>query len=79
MARIEVRPLVGQRIVKVRKMTRAELAERDWPDQGRFGGPMVIVVEDGTMIYPMADPEGNGPGHLIARDKKGPEYDVQPE
>lgn len=57
--------LVGRRIVDMRPMTRAEAAAEGW-DLGRLhGAPTVLVLDDGTLVYPSRDPEGNGPGALF--------------
>ncbi len=61
---ITVALLTGQKIKAVRVMTTAEMEEEGWDTYHE--NPIVIVLENGTRLYPMADPEGNGPGCMIA-------------
>jgi hypothetical protein len=58
---------VGKRIVEVRSMTSEELQGEFW-DEPQFGSVSVLVLDDGTLIYPSRDAEGNGPGELFGRD-----------
>lgn len=53
--------LVGDRIKKVRQMTRGE-----WEDEGWCAGTVVIEMESGFKLYASRDEEGNGPGELFA-------------
>ena len=55
---------VGKRIVDVRPMTPEELQLEGW-DAPMFGTVPVFVLDDGTLIYPSQDAEGNGPGELF--------------
>ena len=54
-------PIIGKKIAKIRKMTQEEMEEEYW------GGmpPVVLELEDGTVIIPSQDYEGNGPGALF--------------
>lgn len=61
----EKSPFVGRKIKAVRPMTEAE-GEREGWSFGRHGPPMVIVLDDGALVYASRDPEGNGPGALFA-------------
>lgn len=62
---VDHRPsIVGQRIVAVRPMTREEVNGLAWcPGYGDT--PMVIVLQDGSVLVPQRDPEGNGPGAVL--------------
>lgn len=61
--------LVGRKIVEIREMTDEELDREGWS----AGGPPVIVLEDGTTLFPAADQEGEGAGVLLgAADDRGP-------
>ena len=51
--------LVGKKIKEVRYMTDEEATEAMW-----YNKPLVIIFEDGTYIFPMADDEGNDGGAL---------------
>jgi hypothetical protein len=56
--------LEGKRIVEVRPMTGEEVKE----EFGTFfrGSPAtVLILSDGTKLFPASDPEGNGPGALF--------------
>ena len=57
--------LIGQTVTEVREMTDEEFDDQLW-HQTVGGGPRVIVLENGTVLFPSCDPEGNGPGALIA-------------
>jgi len=59
-------PIIGQQIAAIRNMTKEELTEEGW----EFSNPLsttVIVLSNGTIIYPSADDEGNGPGVLYGK------------
>ncbi len=66
-------PLVGRTIVDVRPMTAAELGAENWTS-GRHRPPVVLVLDDGTKVYPSRDEEGNGPGCLFEFDPRRPEF-----
>ncbi|WP_254824871.1 hypothetical protein [Haloglomus halophilum] len=57
----------GQRIVAIREMTPAELDREGWITQHGSSIP-AIELESGILLYPSADPEGNGPGALFGID-----------
>jgi hypothetical protein len=58
--------LIGRKIVEFRRMTKEEAEEEGWDDRGAHGGPIpVLVLDDGTLLYPSQDEEGNGPGILF--------------
>lgn len=61
--------VTGQRIKRVRSMTRIEMQNEGWA-YGRRGQPTVIELENGTILYASRDEEGNGPGALFAFDPK---------
>jgi len=52
--------IVGQKIIEFRRMTPNEIEASGWDN-----GTDIIVLEDGTVIYPSRDDEGNGPGVLF--------------
>ena len=54
---------VGKSIVEVRSMTSEELQLEGW-DLPHSSVP-VFVLDDGTLIYPSQDEEGNGPGQIF--------------
>ena len=51
--------LVGKTIVDARYMTDKEVEESGWYKKG-----IVLVLNDGNIIYPMADDEGNDSGAM---------------
>lgn len=53
---------VGRTIVGVRPMDENELKKEWW--SGEYP-PTVIVLNDGSLVYPSRDDEGNGPGALF--------------
>jgi hypothetical protein len=55
--------LLGKKVTLVRALTGEELEDLCW---GRYEADqaIVIVFDDGTMVLPMQDPEGNGAGFL---------------
>lgn len=55
--------LQGRTITKVRYMTEAEQTESMWG-----GRAVVLELDNGLLIYPACDPEGNGPGALFTTD-----------
>ena len=58
--------LVGKRIVSVRPFTKPELDHFYW--QGEESYATVLTLDDGTMLVPMRDGEGNGAGFLEVID-----------
>jgi hypothetical protein len=63
--------LIGRRIVEVRAMTRAELDAQGWQVYPHHAEPVVLVLDDGTRLFPSQDEEGNGPGALFGQDSQG--------
>lgn len=57
--------VVGKTIVDVRQMTEDEMEREMWHGRER---PAVLVLDDGTEIFPSADVEGNGAGWLYGHD-----------
>jgi len=56
--------LVGKKIMQVRNLTEEE------SDGLYFGATAVIQLDDGTLIYPQSDDEGNGFGTLVCQTPK---------
>jgi hypothetical protein len=56
-------PLVGRTIKSVREMTEEEVENMGWY-VGGGSVPVVFTLDDGTVMVPSQDPEGNGPGHI---------------
>tara|TARA_Y100000593_G_scaffold55708_1_gene104139 strand:+ start:469 stop:747 length:279 start_codon:yes stop_codon:yes gene_type:complete len=60
--------LMGKTIAKVRMLTQSETDCLHWPS-----GTLVIELDDGTLLYPSADDERNGPGALAGQSAQGEE------
>jgi hypothetical protein len=58
---------INQKITEIRKLTKEELEEQGWEDcaEAHIASAAVLVLEDGTKIFPSQDDEGNGPGTLF--------------
>lgn len=59
---------VGLSIVKVSRLTPADMKEEGWLDETR---PIVLYLSDGSRLWPARDPEGNGPGCFFGVNKEG--------
>ena len=55
--------LVGHTIEQVRPLTDEECESFAW----NFGSKIAfaIILDDGSVLVPSQDPEGNGPGHIF--------------
>ena len=62
--------IVGKKIVDIRPMTKQETKDEYW-EETMNGPATVLVLDDGTLLYPSQDPEGNGPGAIFGKDKNG--------
>lgn len=60
---------VGSRIAVLRPMTDEECEAEGW-DPG-YERALVIVLDDGGLLYASRDEEGNGAGALFAREPDG--------
>lgn len=52
--------LEGRTIARVRYITEDEMKSLYWFESG-----IILELDDGTLIYPSRDDEGNGPGALF--------------
>lgn len=68
--------LTGKKIVRVRKMTKAEADSEGWNLANQVAS--VLVLNDGTRIYASSDDEGNNIGTLFGMDKKGSGFYIVP-
>ncbi len=59
--------LVGRKIIEVRYMTDEELMNEGWNGER---APVVLVLDNGDLLYPSQDDEGNGPGALFGFEQK---------
>jgi len=58
--------LVGKTVVETRYLTKVEMEGLGWSES-----VLVIIFNDGTMLFPSMDDEGNGGGALFGQDPKG--------
>lgn len=56
--------LVGRKIVAVRALTKGELDMFMWSTRSADEAVM-FIMDDGSVMIPSMDPEGNGPGHVF--------------
>lgn len=56
--------LVGRKIVAVRALTKSELDMFMW-DTRSADEAVMFIMDDGSVMIPSMDPEGNGPGHVF--------------
>lgn len=63
--------LLGRRILKVRYMTQKEAEEMGWENRA-----IVIGLDNGTVIFPSMDDEGNNAGAIFTTDKDLPTIPV---
>ena len=59
--------LVGRKIVIARYMSEDERASMGWRNR-----PIVLQLDDGNMIYPSSDDEGNAAGAMFTNSEKQP-------
>jgi len=57
------RSVIGKRIVAVRRLTPQEMEAEGWECERE--GATALVLDDGSLIYPSRDDEGNGAGTLF--------------
>lgn len=59
--------LEGRTIINVREMTSDEMEDFCWePTISEV--PIVLLLNDGTLVVPQCDDEGNGPGTLLIQE-----------
>jgi hypothetical protein len=58
--------LLNRKIIEVRYMTKAEQDALMWNRKA-----IVLVLDNGAMLFPSADDEGNDAGALFGNDAKG--------
>ncbi len=63
--------LLGKKIVSIRYMTKKEMKEMGW-----YKRPIILQLDDGNIIYPSMDDEGNNGGALFTNDQNLPTIPV---
>lgn len=71
---MDAKSLIGRRIVGVDYMTPGEARDALWYER-----PIVLMLDDGTQLYPSRDPEGNGGGTIFGMDGKGRTFMFAPK
>ncbi len=66
-AKIAADQLLGRKIVEVRYMTDAEMAEQYWTSKA-----LVLVLDNGRRIYAASDEERNEAGVIMTDDLHNP-------
>lgn len=59
--------LVGRKIVRVRYLTDEEMEDMGW-----YSRPIVMQLDDDTLVFPSADDEGNDGGAIFFCTKENP-------
>lgn len=59
--------LIGRKIVGIQYMTKSNAEESGW-----YNRPIFLILDDGSILFPQSDDEGNDGGALgfCATDKK---------
>jgi hypothetical protein len=72
MSEIVERELIGQKIVAIRPMTSRECNAEGWGKKRAT----VLCLENGILLYPSRDEEGNDAGSLFGTDGKGETFAI---
>jgi hypothetical protein len=70
--------VVGHTIIDARRMTQKEAEADGWCGLQDWQLPLVLILDDGTLLYPSADGEGNGPGAFFTRAADGTTFRLMP-
>ncbi len=70
----EERSIAGLKITRVRRMNQYEMEHEGWERP-----TTVLELEDGSILFPSRDDEGNGPGALFGMHKVMGEFYVMEE
>jgi hypothetical protein len=63
--------MVGLRVTEVRAMTTGEASSYGWDISVWKTPPMMIFFDNGMVLIPSADAEGNESGHLFFEQHRG--------
>lgn len=63
--------IIGQKIKNIRLSTKQEMAFEGWDEKFQ-----VIVLENGTKLYPSSDYEGNSSGGLFGVTNDGNSFGI---
>ncbi len=59
--------LVGRKITKVRYLSKEEMNDVGW-----YASCVVLQLDDGNIIFPSSDDEGNSAGALFTNNEENP-------
>ncbi len=66
---VEAKELHGHAVVGARRMTDEEMKGMGW-----YGDPpLVLIFDNGTLLFASQDYEGNGPGAIFGQGPNGEE------
>jgi len=68
---------VGRKIVEIRVLRKSIIEQECWREDWYPG--LEIVLDDGSVLYPSADSEGNGPGALFGIDNYERSITIYPQ
>jgi hypothetical protein len=60
---------LGVKLVDVRNMTQKEIDNEGWDYYSQSDNIKALVFDDGSVVYPSMDYEGNGPGAIFGYKK----------
>jgi len=67
----QARTFEGKKVVRVRYLTAAECQTMGWDE-----APLVLQFDDGSLLFPSRDPEGNGAGCLFGQGPNNKELTI---
>ena len=70
----DLKELIGRKIMAIMPISKKELEAEGWDDC--HSATCVLLLDNGTLLYPSQDDEGNGPGTLFAMDREGTQYTI---
>lgn len=63
--------LLGRKIIGTRYLTDEEVEMLGW-----YNSAIVLILDDGTLIFPSCDDEGNNAGAIFGQSKNGTEITI---
>ena len=70
---MNILPIEGQKIVRMRPMTSSEIRDAGWKGMSYFT-PLALELENGVILFASQDEEGNGPGAMFATQPDGEQF-----
>lgn len=66
--------MIGAKLIETRRMTDEEKKHEGWDFDAH--NAIVLVFNNGAIIYPSRDEEGNGPGAIFGRYANGEDFSL---